>query len=515
VHIAVALVVVAGLLLTGCSHPAPVHPGAGSTTGHPDAGSTTGHPDGGSAAGDPDSGPADPGLAPGASASALPPAGEPTAEGTPAAPEAPAEPPATVKGGTGTASDRVASDVVAGVEQFWREQFPVQFSRRWINIHHFEAVDPGAAGVPAPCLHHALDLADQALYCSRLDTVAWDRVGLLPRLRGSYGDAAVLVALAHEIGHAVQDRLGIDAAAQAREPDRYPTILLEGMADCFAGVVVRAAVDGRIAKLTVGPADLDRAMRALLSFRDPVGVAISRTAHGDAFDRASAFQDGYRTGAGGCAAMTVQNQTFTQRGYASLSDIMQSGNLTLDQLLTSMAPDANAWFGNLVTSRGGSWRTPLVTVPVVSRCAAPNLSRQGPARYCPSSGAVSTSAAELARVHDGLGDYASAELVASRYALAALDALGRPVQGASAGRTAVCLTGAYTRALLDRDADGAPGGGSFGLSPGDVDEAVHELLDQDFAARDAAGRAPSGDLGFERIEQFRAGTLGGPQRCGL
>jgi hypothetical protein len=400
---------------------------------------------------------------------------------------------------------------VAGVEQFWREEFPVQFGRRWVNIRSFEAVDPGDAAVPAPCLHRALDLADQALYCSRLDTVAWDRTGLLPRLRGSYGDGAVLVALAHEIGHTVQDRLGIDSAAQVREPDRYPTILLEGIADCFAGVVVRAAADGRVAQLKVTPADLDRAMRALLSFRDPVGVAISRTAHGDAFDRASAFQDGYRGGAGGCGAMTVQNQTFTQRGYASLSDIVQGGNLTLDQLLTSLAPDANTWFGNLVTARGGTWRTPLVSVPLVSRCAAPNVSRQGPARYCPGSGTVTTSAADLSRVHDGLGDYASAELVASRYALAALDALGRPVQGPSAGRTAVCLTGAYTRALLDRGPDGR----GFGLSPGDIDEAVQELLEQDFAARDASGRAPSGDLGFERIEQFRAGTLGGPERCGL
>jgi hypothetical protein len=423
----------------------------------------------------------------------------------------PAAPPATVKGGTGTASDRVASDVVAGVEQFWREQFPVQFGRRWVNIRDFEAVDPGNAAVPAPCLHRALDLADQALYCSRLDTVAWDRVGLLPKLHGRYGDGAVLVALAHEIGHAVQDRLGIDAAAQVREPDRYPTILLEAMADCFAGVVVRAAVDGRITTLRMTPADLDRAMRALLSFRDPVGVAISRTAHGDAFDRASAFQDGYRNGAANCAGMTVRNQTFTQRGYTSLSDIMQGGNLTLDQLLTSMAPDANAWFSGLVTSRGGRWRTPLVSVPVVSRCAAPNVTRQGPARYCPGSGAVTTSAADLAKVHDGLGDY--------RYALAALDALGRPVRGDSAGRTAVCLTGAYTRALLDRSTGGTAGDtvgqGGFELSPGDVDEAVQELLDQDFAARDASGLAPNGDLGFERIEQFRAGTLGGPERCGI
>ncbi|MDT7624727.1 MAG: hypothetical protein QOF99_5628, partial [Pseudonocardiales bacterium] len=70
--------------------------------------------------------------------------------------------------------------------------------------------------------------------------------------------------------------------------------------------------------------------------------------------------------------------------------------------------------------------------------------------------------------------------------------------------------GAYTRSLLDRNADGG-----FGLSPGDIDEAVRELLDQDFAARDVTGRPPSGDLGFQRIEQFRAGALGGPAGCGV
>ncbi|HEV7791962.1 MAG TPA: neutral zinc metallopeptidase [Pseudonocardia sp.] len=470
-RIAVGLVVVVGILLTGGSSSLASRPGAGDTAAMPNAA---------------------------------------VGSGAPRAPDLPTTPPATVQGGAGTASDRLAAGVVTGVEQFWREQFPVQFGRRWVNIHAFYAVDPGDATVPAPCLRQPSELADQGLFCPRLDIIAWDRTGLLPRLRASYGDGAVLVALAHEIGHAVQDRLGIDAAAQVREPDRYPTILIEAMADCFAGVVVHAAVDGGIANVPLSPDGLDRALRALLTFRDPVGVAIGRTAHGDAFDRASAFQDGYRNGAGTCAAMTVHNQTFTQRGYSSLSDVLASGDLALDDLVGSMGPDANSWFGNLVRSRGGNWRTLLATLLLPRRCDTPDLARQGPARYCPSSGAVTASAADLGRVHNGLGDYASAELVASRYALAALGALGRPVQGTSAGRAAVCLTGAYTRSLLDRNPDGG-----FGLSPGDIDEAVRELLDQDFAARDVTGQPPSGDRGFQRIEQFRAGALGGPAGCGL
>jgi hypothetical protein len=119
-------------------------------------------------------------------------------------------------------------------------------------------------------------------------------------------------------------------------------------------------------------------------------------------------------------------------------------------------------------------------------------------------------AGPLGQVHDQIGDYASGVPVASRYALATLGPLGRPVTGPDAGRAAVCLAGAYTKQLFDRVS--AP---TFGLSPGDLDEAVQELLTEDYAARDASGQPPPGDLGLERIGEFRAGTLGGPHGCGL
>jgi hypothetical protein len=489
VQLAVALGLVAGLLFTG---------GSGAILG-----------DSSSA---PDRSPVDPRAA----AVPFPTTADPGSErsgshGSGSAPgSASGGPPAAVTGGAGTPADQLAADMVTGVEQFWRDQFPAHFGRAWVNIRGFHAVDPGNPDVPAPCLRRPLDLSEQALYCARQDTVAWDRAGLLPTLRRTYGDGAVLVALAHEIGHAVQDRLGINTEVQPREPARYPTILLEAMADCFAGVVVHAAADGRLEKIRISRLELDRAVRALLSFRDPVGVAVSTTAHGDAFDRASAFLDGYQHDAGTCGAMTVRNQVFTQRGYTSLTDVMQSGDLPLNDLLAGLGPDVNGWFGHLVTTRGRTWQAPLRSLPALRGCATPNLERQGPVRYCASTGAVSMSVPELARVHDGLGDYAGGELLASRSALAALAALGRPVHGPEAGRTAVCLSGAYTRSLFDRS-----GNGGFGLSPGDIDEAVQELLDHDFAARDAAGRAPEGDLGFERITQFRAGALGGPGECGL
>ncbi len=422
----------------------------------------------------------------------------------------PQQPPAQVQGGTGSATDRLATTIVTGVESYWRQEFPTQFGRPWVNIHGYYAVDPKAPATAPACVKRALDLDDQALYCPQMDSVVWDRVELVPHLVNTYGQGAVMVALAHEMGHAVQNRIGIDATTQLTEKDRYPTILLEGMADCFAGSVLRGVVDRRVPNLELDRPGLDRALRALLSFRDAasIGGGIPEGAHGDAFDRASAFIDGYANGPNDCAGMTVGNQVFTQRGFISFSDAASNGNLILSDLLLYMLPDANAWFGQLVTSRDRSWRQPTLALDAPARCATPDASGQGPAWFCPSNNTLVVSSRALGSVHDALGDYASGMLLATRYAYASMAALGRPTQGPEASRMALCLAGAYTRAVFDRKSD-------FGLSPGDIDEAVDELLDENYAARDLSGTPPRGDLGFERVQQFRTGVLDGSAKCGL
>lgn len=414
--------------------------------------------------------------------------------------------PAPVRGGADTPDDRFAAAVVAGVEQYWRQEFPDEFGRPWPNIQDFMAADPHDAATLPPCLRQSLDLTNQALYCPQLDSVVWDRTQLVPGLRAKYGDGAVVVALAHEMGHAVEDRLGIDENAQAREPSKYPTILLEGMADCYAGVTLRAVSDGRIPGLSTDPAGIDQALRGLLSFRDPVGLSMGNVAHGNAFDRASAFINGFDSGAGTCAAMTVTRATFTERPYSSVADASRGGNLTLPVLLATMGPDVSKWFSRLAADHGHPWSAPRLLAG--DRCAVAGTDAQGPARFCPATLSVSTSGDLLSGVYRRFGDYASATVLGSRYALAALGAMGRPVTGPEAGRAAVCLTGAYTGQLLNRST-------GFELSPGDLDEAVDELLGEDLAARDATGRAPEGDLGLDRVRQFRDGTLGGPARCGL
>lgn len=391
-----------------------------------------------------------------------------------------------------------ATAATAAVQDFWRTEFPAAFGEPWTDIATFLPAGPGTP--TPPCVADVAEVADQAYYCPAADAVVWDAAGLVPALYDGFGHVGVLVVLAHEIGHAVQTRLGLDAA-QAADPQRHPTILLEAMADCYAGVVLRHLADDPAAGLPVGPRERDAALRTLVGFRDPLGVAAGdEGAHGNAFDRLSAFRAGYDDGTGRCSAMTVPERGFTQVRFGSAADLARAGDLPLPDLLGAVERDAGAWAGGLSGVPG--WTAP----PLVSG-ACPDAAAQGPARLCSvGSDVVDVDPAQLGPLHRELGDFAGATLISGRYALAALRARGTPVEGLDAGHAAVCLAGAYAGQLLV-----APVG--FRLSPGDLDEAVQVLLVDDWAARDTAGRADPAEHGYERVARYEDGLRGGPGAC--
>jgi hypothetical protein len=390
---------------------------------------------------------------------------------------------------------------VVAVEQIWETEFPRSFGQPWREIGTVVPVHTGDQRSPEPpCVRSLSDVEGQAFYCPAADAIAWDADGLLPQLSEQFGQAGIAVVLAHEIGHAVQSRLGLDDE-QAEDPAKYPTILLEAMADCYAGTAVARLSERSIPGLPMGSVERDQAMLALVGFRDPLGVTpTDAMAHGNAFDRVSAFQDGFTEGARFCSQMSLDNRVFTQRRFGSPDDEARGGDLPLAKLLDSVQKDVMGAFGTLV---------PGYVPPALSErvgCPRAQLADQGPARYCAQDGSVSIDRADLSVAHRRFGDYASATLLASRYALATLDAAGKPTTGTPASDAALCLAGAYTSRLIDN-----PGG--FTLSPGDLDEAVTVLLTEDWAARDAAGAAPAGETGFDRVARFRAGVLSGPQPC--
>ncbi|MDA3628634.1 peptidase [Saccharopolyspora sp. WRP15-2] len=337
--------------------------------------------------------------------------------------------------------DRLAATAVTDVQDYWAAQFPAVFGKPWRNLDGgFFSVDTNGSGTAPPCSADVRDLEGNAYYCATVDAIAWDRAALLPVLREHYGDAAVVVVLAHELGHAVQQRAGIGA-------DAAP-VRLEAMADCFSGSYVRSVVDGRSARLRVDAEQLDRALRAITLFRDPVSTN-STDAHGTAFERVTAFQDGFANGPRRCTEVTE----------TPMAGLPPDGpNAPLDQALRT--DGISQYFSDLVAQHGARWTPPAV-----------DLDRTA-----------------LARVHADIGDQAVTTLLAAKYARAANAELGRP----TTGEQTMCLTGAYTAAQP-------------GLSQGDLDEAVSVVLDSDDIARPLTG--------FDRISAFRSGVLGGATAC--
>ena len=416
-----------------------------------------------------------------------------------------------LRGAEGGPIDVLAAATVLDLQSYWRATFEDAFGAPWRDLAGgFHSVDTSdRQAPPPPCLQASAQVKGNAFYCPDADAIAWDRTRLFPALRERNGDGGIVVVLAHEIGHAVHNRLGITPAEERRNPGRYPTILTEAMADCYAGSFVRWVAEGNAEHLRLGQQELDLALSALVTFRDPVGISAANIeAHGNAFDRVSAFQDGYQQGAALCAGFTVTNRDFTQRPFTSREDLLRGGNLAFAELIQAITPDLDAYFAGLVTARGGRWQPPQVRP---SRQIRECTDNQGPVAFCPAEDPAEVdtieldSSGQLPTLHSQIGDYSTGTLLASRYSLAALDALGQPTEGQEASQNVLCLAGTYTRELLVRRT-------GFGLSPGDLDEAVQVLLRFDYGSRDVTGQGlPSG---FERVDEFRAGALDGIAACG-
>jgi len=140
--------------------------------------------------------------------------------------------------------------------------------------------------------------ADQKVY---IDLGFYDE---LKNRFGADGDFAQAYVLAHEIGHHVQNLLGVDG--KVREMQRARPALanqlstrLELQADCFAGVWGHSTEQRNI--LEAG--DVDKAMNAAAAIGDDrlqkmAGRSVNPDSftHGSSADRTKWFQKGFQTG---------------------------------------------------------------------------------------------------------------------------------------------------------------------------------------------------------------------------
>ena len=202
-------------------------------------------------------------------------------------PDAPA-PTGNVEGTDGGSGDQLALLAINDIQSFWTSTFPQSFSGEYAPVSSLRSYDSTNPTSPRVCGRHATYGEPNAAYCSRDDSVSWDRGVLIPDARKYFGDIAVAGLLAHEFGHAVQRQAHLVKLLTR-------TIVREQQADCFAGVYLRWVAQGRSPRFTMNTTDgLDHVLAGGITLRDPVDEPGNAPgAHGSALDRIGAFQEGF------------------------------------------------------------------------------------------------------------------------------------------------------------------------------------------------------------------------------
>lgn len=405
---------------------------------------------------------------------------------------------------SGAEADGTVRAALKDVERYWGGTFPQVAAGRTFTPVQGGYLPYSRAKPPPSCGNEPSQYQPNAFYCPAGDFIAWDEELLVPKLYTDFGPFLVAVVMAHEYGHAVQARLGVLG---------QPSIVGEQQADCFAGNWAGDVRAGRsVAFKDLQPAQLDSTIAGILMLRDTPGTsALMPQAHGNAFDRVRAFQEGFEQTASRCAAYRPDNLPITQVPFTSPAEAATGGNLPYDQTVRILSDDLHAyWTRTFPEFAGRPWK-PLSVVsfdpakpPACGGKTPTTDEATGAAFYCASDKYVAFDNAVLGpALHDRIGDNALGMLLGGLFAQAAQDRRGRPVQGREAQLVVDCLAGSWTFDLLHRGPGADPQ-----LSPGDLDEAVAALL--------ALGRIGDGGgaSAFERIASFRDGVLKGLSACG-
>ncbi|GAA5109507.1 neutral zinc metallopeptidase [Haloechinothrix salitolerans] len=418
-------------------------------------------------------------------------------------PDAPA-PDVTVENASSDEVDTLATATIADLNDYWGETLPADFGMEFEPVSRLISYDSSTDAIPTPC--GTLNQPN-AFFCERGDIVAWDRGVLLRGMMAKFGRLAPVTVMAHEYGHAVQHRLGDKAGITAGTT----SIVKELQADCFTGSYLRWVVADNSAYLRVSTAEgLNASLSSLYFVRDAPGMLHGEQgAHGTSFDRAYAFQEGFERGPTTCAGYDkalVEERT-TQQEFSE-QDTNQGDLPVTPDNVALIKESLDAAFGGTgsaeIVADGGcdhsgraavycaGERTVVLNVAELTRIARP----------------LDIAAERQGKASPGKGDFAAWASIASRYVLSVQQTEGLPLDGPLTGLRTACLVGSWAGAANQpRQVDKV-----VRLSPGDVDEAVLEMLQPNsLIASDVDGNSvPSG---FLRIEAFRVGYNNGPDTC--
>ena len=436
--------------------------------------------------------------------------------------------------------DAIIEATIDDVEAFWADEFPRVFD------DEFEPVSGGffpygpdreLPECGGPVTYE--EIAQNAFYCPPNDLIAWDTDNLTNGLLEQFGAYTLAIVMAHEYGHAIQARIPVSGV---------DTIVIEQQADCFAGAFTAFVADGGSDQLTVSVDDLDSSIAGFIFIRDQVGTSSQAPgAHGSGFDRVGAFQDGFQNGTESCA----EYPDIFRSGGTTVVDIpldpedRNQGNAPLVATRPDEASIFDLTLGSLevffdldvANALDFTWDPLLQDDQVIAfdpddpaslpECPGADVSVDdvaGIAFTCfgdpeePADDYVAFDSTLAARLHEEIGDFAVASLLAKQYAFVAQVLDGNLDDNQDSNLQADCLTGAYTGAVaaatLSREGfpfnptDPEDPDSRLFLSAGDLDEAIQAFL--------TLGQNTDADIAgtpFQRVASFREGFFNGVDIC--
>lgn len=414
----------------------------------------------------------------------------------------------TVENSDNGPADHLALLSINDIEEFWVDNFEAGLDGQFSPIKILVSYDSRDPESPRICGSETYEMAN-AMFCTPLNLMAWDRGVMIPLGQKFFGDMAVAALIAHEYGHAIQKM------ADLVDKDTS-TLVAEQQADCFSGVYQRWVAEGSSPRFTLSTGDgLNHVLAAAITIRDPVltedyADVLELLGHGTALDRVSAFQLGFTDGIPACAAIDEDEVDQRRGNLPTMLRYNEDGEsetgevaldtAALDTVMTSLGMIFNPTNPPTLATEGGD-------CPV-----RPEF----PVAYCPESNTVAADLAALQRLGstadeiDDLvlvqGDNTAISALTSRYALAVQHDRGLPLDTPAAALRTACLTGVAQKEMAD-----PAGEHPLRLTAGDIDEAVAGLLVNGIAASNVNNETVP--AGFTRIVAFRSGLEGDAELC--
>jgi predicted metalloprotease len=410
------------------------------------------------------------------------------------------------------------------VHEYWNEQFSDTYAgEEWTTLPSRRIVAFTSDTRSFDCAQYTIDYSvaqDNAVYLFPCDTIAYDNEGLFPQLFEDYGNFSPALVIAHENGHRVQGHL-----LSVSQMENADSIAIELQADCFAGAWTSYVDSEESNLLVLEPGDLDIGIAGYLQFRDPPGAdPAQQGAHGTAFDRVNAFQEGFEQGPGRCAEY-VDNRGKVAAGLPPVIDLQfedptDDGDVNLnraiiftDQLLDAYWPQAYGAYEPLADDVSYEIDDPDEVDADDLEEAACGDAEADPEElddtifYCEEENFVGWDQDLLEEVYNDAGDFGVATLIAEQYAHAVANQQGVEGEDLAVNLYADCLNGSWAGAVYNNAVQTED---EVVLSPGDLDEAIQAFL----AFRDEVdAETPEQGSAFQRVQAFRTGFFEGPNAC--